>query len=125
MRNGRNDRGFTLLEILVAVTLLSIGLLGVAGLTVGIMRGNRHSNMTTTATTLAQDKIEDVRANGYSGTPAGTFPEPYNNADFPFYKRVTVVTDNTPSPNMKTVTVTVYWNLDASSVALETVLTDD
>jgi len=34
MRRVQNQRGFTLIEIMVAVTLLSIGLLGMAGLTV-------------------------------------------------------------------------------------------
>jgi len=124
MRNGRNDKGFTLLEILVAVTLLAIGLLGIAGLTVGIMRGNRHSNMATTATTLAQDKIEEIRGTDYSGIAPGTVQEQYNDiTGFPFHKRVTQVIPS--PPNMKRVTVTVSWDGGASSVVLETVLTSD
>jgi len=127
VRNGRNDKGFTLLEILVAVTLLSIGLLGIAGLTVGIMRGNRHSKMATTATTLAQDRMEEIRRRDYSDVTETNFPdEDYNTmTNFFFYKRVTSIAVDSPSPNLKTVKVTVSWDGDASSVVLETVLTSD
>jgi len=123
MRNGCNDKGFTLLEILVAVTLLTIGLLGVAGLTVGIMRGNRHSNIVTTATTLAQDRMEEIRKRGYDNVDTTTFPdEDYNTiTNFPFYKRVTSIAVG-PSVNMKTVTITVSWDGGASSVALVSIL---
>ena len=38
--NFREDGGFTLLELLVALTILSVGLLGTAMLTTGIIRGN-------------------------------------------------------------------------------------
>ncbi len=123
MRNGCNDKGFTLLEILVAVTLLTIGLLGVAGLTVGIMRGNIHSNIVTTATTLAQDRMEEIRKRGYDNVDTTTFPdEDYNTiTNFPFYKRVTSIAVG-PSVNMKTVTITVSWDGGASSVALVSIL---
>ncbi len=121
MRNGRNDKGFTLLEILVALTLLTVGLLGVAGLTVGIMRGNRHSNVVTTATTLAQDRMEEIRKRGYIGADSLAGTE-NSVTGFPFYKRVTVITNNTPSLNMKTVEITVSWDGGASSVALVSLL---
>ena len=67
MTRRRYIKGFTLIEIMVAVTLLSVGLLGMAGLTVGIMRGNSLSNQVTTATALAQAKMEDIKRVGYSG----------------------------------------------------------
>ncbi len=40
MRKSRNEKGFTLLEILIALSVLSIGLLGMAGLTTSIIHGN-------------------------------------------------------------------------------------
>ena len=61
MRKSRNEKGFTLLEILVALSILSIGLLGMAGLTTSIIHGNTLSKKVTTATTLGQDRMEHFR----------------------------------------------------------------
>jgi len=122
LQRVRTARGFTLIEILIALTLLAIGLLGMAGLTVGIMRGNSLSKEVTTATALAQDKMEDIKRLGYSGATKQT--EGYNSiAGYANYKRETEVDVDTPNIGMKTVTVTVYWDADTASVAVETFLT--
>ncbi len=125
MRKSKNDKGFTLLEILIALSILSIGLLGLAGLTTSIIHGNMLSNKVTTATTLGQDRMEHFRRLGYSTTPTAdtTTTEDYNSiADYSSYKRVSFIDVNSPSAGMKTITVTVYWNSDAGSVALNTIL---
>ncbi|NVL90369.1 MAG: prepilin-type N-terminal cleavage/methylation domain-containing protein [Desulfobacterales bacterium] len=117
-----NNKGFTLLEILIAMVILSIGLLGMAVLTGGIMRGNTFSNELTTATTLAQDRMEDIKRAGYSG--ASSLTENYNEiSNFPLHKRVTNVVDG-PASGMRTVTVTVYWDSDAHSIVLKTILAE-
>ena len=69
--------------------------------------------------------MEHFRRLGYSGTPSTdtTTEENYNSIpDYPFYKRVSFIDVNSPSAGMKTITVTVYWNSDAGSVALQTIL---
>jgi len=124
MRRAQNQRGFTLIEIMVAVTLLSVGLLGMAGLTVGIMRSNSLSSQVTTATALAQAKMEDIKRVGYSGVAEGKSTDDYNDiSGYPLYKRVTDVDVESPDPGMKTVTITVSWDSDASSITVETILT--
>jgi len=121
MRRAQNQWGFTLIEIMVAVTLLSIGLLGMAGLTVGIMRGNSLSNQVTTATALAQTKMEDIKRLGFSGVSSSE--EGYSTiSGYPLYRRDTVITLN--GPGMKTVQVTVYWDADDASVSVETILAE-
>ncbi len=120
-----NHKGFTLIEILVAMTILSIGLLGVAALVVGVIDGNIISNKITTATVLAQEQMEDIQRQGYSGTAATdtTTTEAYNSiTNYGAYKRVTVIDVDSPDANMKTITITVYWDSDAYSVALNTIL---
>ena len=58
--------GFTLIEVLVAISLLSIGLLGVANLTIGIIKGNSYSKNVTTATIVAQQQIDQAQRLGYT-----------------------------------------------------------
>lgn len=69
--------GFTLLEVLVAMLVLSIGLLGLAGLMASSMRNNQSAYHSTQATWLAYDILDRIRANrqvalagGYSAANA-------------------------------------------------------
>ncbi|MCP4579691.1 MAG: prepilin-type N-terminal cleavage/methylation domain-containing protein [Deltaproteobacteria bacterium] len=128
-RYNKKDKGngFTLIEVLISIVILSVGLLGMASLTVGIINGNKFSNDLTTATILAQNKMEDIRRLGYSGTPTTTTTttENYNSiTDYTAYKRVTVTTVASPTSGMKTITVTTFWQdaVKEHSVELKTIL---
>jgi type IV pilus assembly protein PilV len=55
--------GFTLLEVLVAIVILAIGLLGVAGLQATSIRNNQSAYLRSQATLLAYDVIDRMRAN--------------------------------------------------------------
>jgi len=119
------QKGFTLVEVLVAMTILCVGLLGLASLTAGIMHANNLSKKLTTATTLAQDKMEAIRNLGYGGTPSTdtTTTEAYGSiSGYPGYKRVTTIDVDNPSVGIKKVTVEVYWESDTHSTKLETLL---
>jgi type IV pilus assembly protein PilV len=120
-----NNSGFTLMEVLIAMVILTVGLLGMAALTTGIINSNKLSNRISTATVLAQDKMEDIKRIGYSGMPTSdtTTTEDYNSiTNYSLYKRVTFTDVANPDAGMKTVTVTVYWDSDAHSVELKTIL---
>ena len=120
-----NNKGFTLIEVLVAMVILLIGLLGTAALITGIINGNKVSNRISTATTCAQDKMEEIRGLGYSGMPASdtTTTEDYTSLeDYSLYKRVAFTDVVNPAAGMKTVTVTVCWDSDNSSIELKTIL---
>jgi type IV pilus assembly protein PilV len=55
--------GFTLIEVLVAIVVLSIGLLGVAGLQLAGIRASQSSYLRTVATYQAYDMADRMRAN--------------------------------------------------------------
>ncbi|MCP4116030.1 MAG: prepilin-type N-terminal cleavage/methylation domain-containing protein [Desulfobacteraceae bacterium] len=61
-----NTSGFTLLEILIAMVIFSIGLLGVAKMQISSIRSNSYSQEMTDATILAKDKIEELMAIDYN-----------------------------------------------------------
>lgn len=55
--------GFTLVELLVALVILSVGLLGVAKLSLGTVQANDSAYMRSQATALVQQIIDNMRAN--------------------------------------------------------------
>ncbi len=59
----RDQSGFSLVEVLITVVLVSIGLLGLAGLQLTSVQNSNSSGERFIATTLAQDILERMRAN--------------------------------------------------------------
>lgn len=56
-------RGFTLVEVLIALVIMSVGMLGIAGLYVQSMQAGRTSLFRHHAVTLAGDIADRIRAN--------------------------------------------------------------
>ena len=59
----KKNNGFTLLEVLITVVILSIGLLGLAGLQATGMKFNHSAYLRSQATILGYDMIDRMRAN--------------------------------------------------------------
>lgn len=73
-----NTLGFTLLEVLVAIIVFSIGLLGLAGLQILGLKLSGDSLLRTVAAIQANDMIDRMKANA-AASSLGT-ASPYNNA---------------------------------------------
>ena len=58
-----NQRGVTMVEALVALVVLSVGMLGIAGLYVSSLRAERTAQLRTYAIALVNDMIDRIRAN--------------------------------------------------------------
>jgi type IV pilus modification protein PilV len=58
--------GFTLLEVLIALVILMVGILGLAPLFISAPRYNQSSQAITEAATLAQSKFEELKSLDYS-----------------------------------------------------------
>jgi general secretion pathway protein I len=78
----RRQGGFTLLEVMVAVAILSITLVTLLSVVTSNIRATRHARLTTTATFLARGKMveleDQVLENGFSTddeSADGTFKE--------------------------------------------------
>jgi type IV pilus assembly protein PilV len=130
-RIARNQEGFTLIEIFIAIILLTIGLLGTAVLTTGVVRGNLASKNMTTATAIAQTCLEENRRVGYSS--AGAVPAGGSNSCVAGTATVTsggvsftrTLTIDASVANIKTLTIAVSWSEGAvgtKSVSLVTIM---
>jgi len=111
------SKGFTLLEVLVAIVILSVGLLGLACLAGSIIGYNQFADQVTTATTLSQDKIEELKNTGYSSITSSSDTQS-------IYTRTWTIASVSPATNMKTIEVKVVWNLKgtAKEVVLKTII---
>ncbi|MCA1829261.1 MAG: prepilin-type N-terminal cleavage/methylation domain-containing protein [Myxococcales bacterium] len=65
---GRHDRGFSLIEAMVASIIMLIGLLGLAGLQVVGMRANNLGKRMSQASLLAQDLAQNMQIWAYNDT---------------------------------------------------------
>lgn len=61
-RGKRDSGGFTLVEVLAAVTLLSLGLLGVLAAATGARKTQHRATAISVGRMVAQNKIEVVRS---------------------------------------------------------------
>ena len=71
----KRSRGFTWVESLVALVLLSLGMLGASAMLLGSLQAHAAALRELTALTLAQDMAERLRANLLSGTADPAMPE--------------------------------------------------
>lgn len=68
-----NQAGFTLLEVLIALIILAVGLLGMASLTVHSMQSNQSAYMRSQASVLAYDMADRMRTNYIGATTTTTY----------------------------------------------------
>ena len=120
MRNLLSKRdGFTLLEVLISLSVLSLGLLGVAGMSIYVSQGNAQARKVTAATTLAQSQLESFKDMAYAsivtGSDANNPVDESGNAGG-IYTRSWTVTNDTPYANVKHVQCTVSWGSDSISL---------
>jgi type IV pilus assembly protein PilV len=105
----RGAKGFSLLEVLIALVFLAVGLLALAGLQMTSLRGNNFSHHLSLATVVAQDRLEFLKnlplnsdrllQNQYDDKPVTL-------SGMSFERTYSV----TEAGSMKTIQYTVGWN---------------
>jgi type IV pilus assembly protein PilV len=133
-----DKRGFSLLELLVGICLLSIGIMALATLQSRGIRGNDIGNRTTEAIALAQDQLEQlVNSAGAGNFPLSIpnpnpFPDPNNPTNGTgsgggIFTRSWEIQNDTPIPDSQTILLTVSWMdiIGQHSVTVNSVITSD
>jgi type IV pilus assembly protein PilV len=103
------EEGFTLIEIMIALVVMSIGLTALAAVQISAIRGNAFSKRMTTAVSIADGKMEQIKNSSYASIisePSIQIPQSNMN----FTMQVTVTNNIAPLTNTKTVNVTVSWS---------------
>jgi type IV pilus assembly protein PilV len=136
--------GFTLIEVLIAIVILTVGLLAVGTMQISAIRGNFMSGNTSIALSLAGEKMEDLLNSAFID-PAGvsklTDTIPGNNSTLSsttsvdheeniseegvvgaggFYRRIWNLADET-SPTRKSVVVIVTWEGNRHRVSIASI----
>jgi len=122
-----NDRGYSLIEVFSAMAILSVVLLGMAGLINITVSINRNSAEKTVAIALAQDKMEETIAKGYLtlSSTNQAITETYGDmANYLSYRRITDIKINKPDTDITLITVDVYWKNDNRQVRLQSLISN-
>ncbi len=98
----KNSRGFTLNEVMIALSIFAIGILAVASLMISSINENTSARKVTEATTLAEIHLERLMALPYESIAAD---ETTDGA----YSISWDVAEDEVVANTKSLTVTVTW----------------
>ena len=66
IKKARNGEGYTLIEILIAIAILSVGLLAIATMQISSIRVNDTARRMTRRATIAQDRLEYLMSLKYT-----------------------------------------------------------
>ncbi|MGQ9645236.1 MAG: type IV pilus modification PilV family protein [Thermodesulfobacteriota bacterium] len=96
-----------MIEVLVALVILSFSLLALAGLMITTTKNNSFGSHMTEAATFAQDKLEELRAIRWEDLQDGDHADQQSGSTGINYARSwNVVTEG----SLKTITINVSWN---------------
>jgi prepilin-type N-terminal cleavage/methylation domain-containing protein len=117
----RRDAGFSLIELMVALLLLAVALMGLAAAFAPSRMAIQAGDQATTATFLARRVLEDMRNRAYDLdsdelVDGPTFPAttPYggivlDGISYPGYRWTITIVNDAPEVGTKTVTVSVFY----------------
>lgn len=110
-----NTGGFTLIEILVALAIFSIGILAVAKMQIWNVNNNSNSNITTIATMLAREKLEWMKSLDLSDSNMATGADADNPIDANgdpggIFTRNWIVTDPDGENTTRQIEMRVSWS---------------
>jgi type IV pilus assembly protein PilV len=98
-----NDKGFTIIEVMIVIGIFAIGILAVASMQVSAFQSNRSATLRTMAITLASERMENLASQDYGAIVSDS--QAVDNFDISW-----TVTNDSPLANTKTITVTTTWN---------------
>jgi len=102
------SNGFTLVEVVVALVVFTIGLLAITAMQIVSTKGGYFSNNVTQATIFAQDKLENLKDLSYSDPQLASGQHDEGEMSGTVFSRQYNIVEDTGN-SFKTITVTVQW----------------
>lgn len=102
-----NRRGISLVEVMVGVVLMTIGILGLAALSVTVAQANRGATNRTRADQVLHEKIEEFQTASYDDITDGDDTITVGGIAF---ERTWTVTDDTPMDGVKKIEILGTWD---------------
>jgi len=102
----KKEGGFTLIEVLIAITIFAVGLLAVAAMQNSAILMNSNAGKLTNLSTWGMDKIEELSALSYNDPLLEEAGNPHEEFSGDYTISWTVIDDN-PLTSTKNITVTV------------------
>jgi len=127
-QSAKSQQGLSLLEILIAMGVVFLALMGFAGFSVVAHTGMSASQKMTRAVTLAQEKMEDIQREGVplDLAIALNITEPYGSIPGALHhQRILTIIPDDPMSGLHTVTVDVQWDNGAHTTSFQTYLTQE
>ena len=111
----KKEQGFTVLEVLIALVVLAIGMLGIMALQGTAVKANRISRELEQARVATSQMMEDLRGRPVLSLPAlpaiGAYPS-VTTPDGTIYNRTFTVATVPSEPNLRLVTATTTFDED-------------
>ena len=102
-----NRKGFTLIEVMIAILILAVGMMAMALLQVTAIRGGSFASQMTQASIYGQDKIEELKNTTYASVTNGN--DTITSGNGVTYTRTWTVATDSPYSGSKTINLTVSW----------------
>ena len=124
----RQEKGFTLLELFIALTILFVGLFALTQLGISTIHTNQWASEDTLATRLAQNKIDELKKENYVSLFINNYSDPNNpidpqgNSGGQYTRTWSIVAG--PITGTKKVSVRVAW-AGSKSLTLNTLVADE
>ncbi len=133
----KQKAGFTLIEVLLVVVIMSVSLVGIMQLFTNATRGALEADLNVVASNLIRERMEEIVSHkvdgGYAALSQLNYPQENFADDFSIYTRTTAITEVSAADfsseelgsGFKLVTVTVNWGAAGNQqLAVSTLLTD-
>jgi prepilin-type N-terminal cleavage/methylation domain-containing protein len=137
---AQSQSGFTFIEVMIAITIFSVGVLGLMTTSHSVSHNQRNADFLTEATLIASDRMEEIKRKSANEPVGGSYGFAYFVKDKPggFLDGWTKVNDhvreisekNVDDPNIppgftRTTTVSVYPNTTAVWADEDFIVPDD
>lgn len=107
-KHGNCEKGFTIIEVMIAMVIFSIGFLGLTKMQITGIKGNDIAGQYTEGSSLGVSQIESLMAMAYGN--AALVNNATGSITQGIYTMNWTVTDDIPIPNVKQINIVVTWN---------------